>query len=62
MSAETIAGTVIMGALIIVTIVMVPQTWNHNKPYRRRLNSERFIRDPEYTHTTGGRKKYTRRV
>ena len=62
MDARTIVGTVLMGSLIVVTIAVAPEIWGRKPPNRKRNNSETFIRHPSYTHTTGGRKQYTRKV
>jgi hypothetical protein len=62
MDARTIVGTVLMGAIIVVTIAVAPQIWGGKPPPGHKPNSQRIVRDPDYTHTTGGRKKYTRKV
>lgn len=62
MSARMIVGTVLMGSIIVVTIAVAPQIWGGKPPSGHRPNSQRIVRNPEYTHTTGGRKKYTRRL
>ena len=62
MDARTIVGTVLMGSIILVTVAVAPQIWGRKPPNRKRLNSETFTRDNSYTHTTGGRKQYTRKV